>query len=101
MNTYASFNTVLKKEILMSTNALQKLPGILIVIVVLTMGIYLIYAVIKKKPIADPDNPNNIIASFPVWPKSLHRQILVLIGVLFSVSSLCVIFAEIFRWLKR
>jgi len=97
----AKLSTFLKKEISMSTNILQKLPGIMIVILVLAVGIYLLYAVIKRKPIADPDNPNNIIASIPAWPKSLHRQILVLIGVLFSVSSLCVIFAEIFRWLKR
>ena len=85
----------------MRTEIVEKIPGILIVIFVLFVGVYLIYAVLKNKPIADPNNPNNIIASFPAWPKSLHRQILILIGVFFSIASSCVIFVEIFRWLRQ
>ena len=85
----------------MLNGIVEKLPGILIVLVVLFIGIYLIYAVLKKKPIADPNNPNNIIASFPAWPKSLHRHTLFLTGIFFTVISLCVLIAEIIRWLKR
>jgi hypothetical protein len=71
---------------------------VLILLFLLLSGGYLIYAVVRKRPLADPHDSDNFIASLPGWPKSLHRELLVIIGTVWSVTSVVLLVFYLRRW---
>jgi len=83
----------------MSVDPVTKLATTCILIFLLIIGVYLIYAVIKKKPLADPKEPDNFIANLPAWPKSLHRELLFIMGVVFSVTAVWLLIIYLTKWI--
>lgn len=76
----------------------ERMVAVGLLVSILICGVYILYAVIRKKPLADPESPGNIFACQPLWPKSLHRPLLVIIGVMWSVFSLGLLIAYFIRW---
>jgi hypothetical protein len=71
----------LSKEL--SESLITKVGFLLLAFLLLFVSLYVVYAVIRKKPLADPYDPDNFIANLPFWDKSLHR-IKLLVGGVFS-----------------
>jgi len=63
------------------------------------IGVYCIYAVVKNKTLARPDDPNNVVP-FPYnMIKDFLKPILMIIGITFSLVGLYGLFGVIFSWL--
>ena len=72
----------------MVTRLLESIIPTIMCLTLLWVGMYMIYAVIRKKPLADPNRSDIFIASLPFWPKDLHEVLLVIIGAGWSLGSL-------------
>jgi hypothetical protein len=69
----------LSKEL--SESLITKIGFLLLAFLLFFVSLYMVYAVIRKKPLADPDYSDNFIANLPFWDKSLHRIKLLVGGV--------------------
>jgi hypothetical protein len=72
----------------LSESLITKIGFLFLAFLLLFVSLYAVYAVIRKKPLADPDDPDNFIANLPLYPKSLHRVNLLVGGVLSSAFFL-------------
>jgi hypothetical protein len=83
----------------MSEELIWKISSILISASVFGVGLYCIYAAIRKKTVADPDDPNNVLP-FPYYKiPGVLKPLLVIVGITFSLGGfwlLCVVFFEWF-----
>ena len=71
---------------------ITKIMLLLLAFFLFSIGVYIIYAVIANKPLADPNNPSNFIANLPFWSKELHKTKLFVIGCVTTVFFLiCII----------
>ena len=62
------------------------------------VGFYMVYAVLRNKPLADPNDPDNFIANLPFWSKDLHRVKLLVGGTASSVFFLWIIIQYLRMW---
>ncbi len=77
---------------------LTKIVVLSLALLLFCISFYMVYAVIKKKPLSDPNDPNNFIANLPFWSKSLHKVKLLLIGGFGSAFFLWYIIQYLIKW---
>jgi hypothetical protein len=76
------------------------LPFVVILLLFGSMGVYLLYAGIKKDPLSDPDSIASFLASFPGWPKRLTRELFIIIGAAFCILSLFSLVGGLLEYIK-
>ena len=83
----------------MSEDFLLKTLVILLFAFFLVIGTYCIYAVLRNKTVANPDDPNNELV--PPYDKipGLLKPVLMLLGITFLVAGLWGVCGAIFGWL--
>jgi hypothetical protein len=69
--------------------------------VLFSISAYMVYAVLRNKPLADPNDPKNFIANLPFWSKDLHKVKLMVIGSIGSAFFFWYIIQYLKLWLSE